>query len=217
MTTRRLLLGALPVIALSVALVSLAVTAWSAPRDRASAAKPTGPATDAAGRARADLAARLGTTADKITVDSVAEQTWSDASLGLPEPDMMYAQVVTSGHVVTLSLGGRSYVYHVAGETAKLKPQNEQSAAEPPAAPGADPAERAKADLAARLGTTVDKIVVESVEEHTWSDTSLGLPEPGMVYAQVLTDGHIVTLGYDGRTYVYHVTDQALKLKPDAS
>ncbi len=122
LTRRRTLIGSVVVIALVVGLTFLALTAWGGPRDKPSPVRPTGPAADAAERARAALATRLGTTADRITVESAEEHTWNDASLGLPEPGMMYAQVITSGHIVTLTCEGQRYVYHVAGQAAVLEP-----------------------------------------------------------------------------------------------
>ena len=124
MSARRLLLVAAAVGILSTVIFLVSVAARpKPPQDKPSISQPTGPASDAAERARADLAARLGTTRDKIAIVSVQEHTWNDASIGLPEPGMMYAQVLTPGHIVTLRYGGRTYVYHVAGETVKLNPK----------------------------------------------------------------------------------------------
>lgn len=121
MSTRRLLpLVGIALIVLVVIVASLGRPALSAPKGSPAVAVPTGPAGDAAGRARADLAARLGVDASAIEIAATEEHTWSDASLGLPEPDMMYAQVLTDGYIVTLSHGGQTYVYHVAGEALKL-------------------------------------------------------------------------------------------------
>ena len=41
-----------------------------------------------------------------------------------------------------------------------------------------------------------------------WSDASLGRPQPGMMYAQVITPGYLVVLEADGQQYTYH-TDTA--------
>ncbi len=120
MSIRRLLLLVSVTVILLATAALLGASVWSGVRDKPVPNQPTGPATDAAERARADLASRLGTSADKIAVASVEEHTWNDASLGLPEPDMMYAQVITPGHIVTLRFEGRAYVYHVAGQTVKL-------------------------------------------------------------------------------------------------
>lgn len=62
----------------------------------------------------------------------------------------------------------------------------------------------AKADLAQRLGASPDEIEVVEARQVTWPDTSLGCPEPGMMYAQVLTPGVLVRLLYAGDHYRYH-------------
>jgi len=62
----------------------------------------------------------------------------------------------------------------------------------------------ALADLADRLGVSTAVIQVSNVEATEFSDTSLGVPQPGMDYAQVITPGYILTLSADGGFYVYH-------------
>ncbi len=62
----------------------------------------------------------------------------------------------------------------------------------------------AVADLAARLGIAPGDIEVISAEEVTWPDASLGCPQPGMAYAQVLTDGARIDLRAGGAVYSYH-------------
>ena len=71
--------------------------------------------------------------------------------------------------------------------------------------PGAEEVvERAKEDLAKHKGIDKEKIVVVEVDPVDWSDTSLGCPEPGMMYAQVITPGYKILLSYAGETYEYH-------------
>ena len=120
MSIRRIILVAA---ALTVVLVATMFLAGPTPPSGAE----TGPVGQApippeAAAAVAHLANHLGVDPGEITVDSIRAETWSDASLGLPEPGMMYAEVITEGHVVSLSHGGKSYVYHVAGDAAKLAP-----------------------------------------------------------------------------------------------
>ena len=62
----------------------------------------------------------------------------------------------------------------------------------------------AKNELAARLGVDVDGIEVTAYETVTWSDGSLGCPQPGMMYTQALVDGYLIQLRVDGQTYNYH-------------
>jgi hypothetical protein len=62
--------------------------------------------------ARVNLAQRLGVAPEDVTVQSVEEVEFPDASLGIPEPDQMYAQVLTPGYTIKLSVNGQSYEYH---------------------------------------------------------------------------------------------------------
>lgn len=59
-------------------------------------------------------------------------------------------------------------------------------------------------DLAEYLTVDSATIVVGTVEEVVWPNGGLGCPRPGMVYAQVLTDGLRIILVHDGTEYVYH-------------
>lgn len=62
----------------------------------------------------------------------------------------------------------------------------------------------AKQDLAQRLGVSVDSITVREVEEVEWRDSSLGCPEPGKAYLQVITPGYKIILEAQGKSYEYH-------------
>ena len=63
----------------------------------------------------------------------------------------------------------------------------------------------AVADLAERLGLSESEIEVTAAYLVTWPDASLGCPEPGMQYAQVVTDGAVIELKADEMTYSYHM------------
>lgn len=63
---------------------------------------------------------------------------------------------------------------------------------------------RAREDLADRLGTSPQAIELVSVESVEWPDASLGCPQPGRTYAQVVTPGFRVILEAEGERYVYH-------------
>ena len=88
--------------------------------------------------------------------------------------------------------------------------------------------DQATEDLAARLAIDPADIEALSAVLVTWPDSSLGCPQPGMQYAQVLTDGSIIELGVgegdDMVVYRYHtggssgpfLCDQPLDRKPAA-
>ena len=60
------------------------------------------------------------------------------------------------------------------------------------------------ADCAVRLGVPVDDVTVIRAVEVTWRDAALGCPQPGRMYAQVLTPGVLVELEAGGARYEYH-------------
>ena len=64
--------------------------------------------------------------------------------------------------------------------------------------------ERAIDDLATRQGADRSQVIVESVEDVEWRDSSLGCPQPGMMYAQVITPGFRIVLQLNGARYTYH-------------
>lgn len=74
--------------------------------------------------------------------------------------------------------------------------------------PGSDTAlSAAIADLARQIGVPADQITLVSMEAKEWSDTALGCPQEGMMYAQVITPGFLMVLSAQGQQYEYH-TDQ---------
>jgi len=77
--------------------------------------------------------------------------------------------------------------------------------------------EGAKSDLAQQLDIEPDQIDVLSVEEKEFSDASLGVPEPGKTYAQVITPGYVIQLEVNDQTYRYHASEQKVVLVPPES
>jgi len=63
---------------------------------------------------------------------------------------------------------------------------------------------RRRAFAAGRLGIGAAEVRVVSSEEVTWRDASLGCPQPGMNYAQMLTNGTRIVLEAAGKQYNYH-------------
>jgi len=77
--------------------------------------------------------------------------------------------------------------------------------AQQPGKPDAEAAALARRTLAAKLSVPIERIKIVSVSPVEWRDSSLGCPERGMVYTQVLTPGYKVTLREADRDHVVHV------------
>ena len=74
----------------------------------------------------------------------------------------------------------------------------------------------ARADLTKRLGISSDRVAVQSVEAVEFPDISLGIPETGQTYAQVITPGYIIRLVVGGMVYEYHGSGERVVLVPEA-
>ena len=64
--------------------------------------------------------------------------------------------------------------------------------------------EIAKEDLAQRLFIAKSQINIVEARDVVWSNASLGCPQPGMMYAEVLTPGYLILLNANGQDYEYH-------------
>jgi hypothetical protein len=102
-----------------------------------------------------------------------------------------------------------------ATETPKLtptptpEPQDKGSIAIP--APAAPLVALAQENLIERLGLTANEVAVTAIEPVEWRDTSLGCPQPGMMYAQVITPGYRIVIEAAGQEYTYP-TDRGQKV-----
>jgi hypothetical protein len=72
-----------------------------------------------------------------------------------------------------------------------------------PAAAG-EAVELARRDAGSRTGIAASSWQVVEVRAVEWPDAGLGCPQPGAVYAQVVTPGYRIKLAGGGRVLEYH-------------
>ena len=60
----------------------------------------------------ADLSNKLKIEKEKIELISVDKKEWSNSSLGCPEENKMYIEMIVPGFIITLNLAGQNYIYH---------------------------------------------------------------------------------------------------------
>lgn len=58
------------------------------------------------------VAGQLGIESEALHIQSVEAVQWPDASLGCPQPDMVYAAVITPGYLVIVERAGELYAVH---------------------------------------------------------------------------------------------------------
>jgi hypothetical protein len=68
-------------------------------------------------------------------------------------------------------------------------------------------------DLSKKLGLSPNLVTVKESGVHAWPDASLGMPEPGKMYAQAIAEGFYVVLEACGQKYEYHFGDGIIKTR----
>ncbi len=160
-----------------------------------------------------DLTARLGISADAVELVRMTTEEMPAADpcfVGLSKGTAQPGGLVL-GKEIVLRVGGETYTYRVVGKRVALcrAPLSGEGAAPSPTAlpEGSEVAlEAAIADLAARLNIAEADVRVDGVEKRMWNDASLGCPQPGMMYAQVITPGFLIRLSAGGKVYTYHTS-----------
>ena len=196
---------------IGIALVLLALAA-APPQER-------DPEEEAAIRlARETLAEELSIDADALEEEGVAVATWPDASLGCPRPGAVYAQVVTQGFRVVLKANGERYDVRVAGSRALVcrrlsKPATGAVLEDVKAA--ARIHDRARRELAARLGVAETAVAVTLIRPVTWPREGAGCTPLGPAEAPEGVRGFLVTLEHKGRSYLYRAEGDTVLPCPD--
>ena len=67
------------------------------------------------------------------------------------------------------------------------------------------------ADIAKTAGVPVDQVEVISAQSVTFPDGSLGCPQPGLAYTQVVVDGYQIVARAGGTVYDYRGTGSTFK------
>jgi len=183
-----------------------------------------------------DLAQRLSLSSEEtIRLVSVEAVDWPDASLGCPQPGMMYAQVITPGFRVVLEAEGKEYAYHTdAGRFVVLcekggeagGPTQEEAVTGEPNTPNAqstpyslagestETVKFAKDDLARRLGIGTEVIDVVAVIGQEFSADAFYCR---VTKARIARDespatisGETILLSAAGQKYEYHASDETV-------
>ena len=165
------------------------------------------------------LATELSIPVSSIAIDTVHAVEWRDSSIGCPQPDMSYLQVITPGHKITLRAGGRMHTIHEANGRAfmcKMRKEPRRMTGQSNLVWGTQGL-AARKDLAARLGVEEQAIMIAGAKPRVFADASLDCPEPDTEYAPKERDGFVLRLRHGGRDYTYHTDLERTVMCPPAS
>lgn len=167
-------------------------------------------------QAVAALASEARIPASDIRVVRADPREWPDTSLGCPQPGRVYLDVITPGYLVVLQARGQQYEYHTDQSKMVVRCDNTQSSATPgtpggtttPVSDLPNPVRLAIAALADDLHIAQSAVEVVAVEPTEWPNSSLGCPQPGRAYLQIVTPGYRVVLAASGQRYEYHTNNR---------
>ena len=151
------------------------------------------------------IAEFLSVPATDVSLVSIAAQEFNDSSLGCPEPDMSYLQVLTPGHRVIVEADGRRFDVRVSAGHGRIC---RRSKVKPPASGTTPPAEvsrlidLARQDLARHLAAESSSIRVLEIHPFSAQAVVKGCsPECDDSSTQC---GYMIGFIHDGRRYDYH-------------
>ena len=159
-----------------------------------------------------DLAARLAVSIDDIEIVSVTTEEMPIGDLGCPstaDKGTPQPPGLVFGKEVVLRHKGQRFVYRVHGMRVVLcEGTIPKTISGPTTLPDGseDALAAALDDLTGRLSVDRSAVEIVSVEKRMWGDTSLGCPQPGMMYAQVITPGFLIQLKAGSKVYTYHAS-----------
>lgn len=108
---------------------------------------------------------------------------------------------------------GSDAVAGTASPTTSALPTPPRPTEQPPPVP--DPVQAAVSQAAEDAGVAEDAIELTHYEPREWPSTALGCPEPGQMYAQVITEGYLVQLRVDGEVVQYHTDKNTTAVRCD--
>lgn len=156
---------------------------------------------------------------EQLQVLEQEEVEWPDTSLGCPRPDYAYAEVIVPGErLLVQAPDGTRYEVHL-GQDGQMvvcdeaqTPLYETNVFATTDVEGnmnlseeARPAFQKALEALQAEGIDTETVTLESWEAVTWRDSSLGCPQPDMMYLQVLTPGYrFVFSNRDGNVIYVH-------------
>lgn len=158
-----------------------------------------------------DVAAELGVDVETLRLISAESVEWPDASLGCPQPGMVYAQMITPGwHLIFADSAGNEYDVRVPkrGDDFIICEQGVESMPQP-IEEGAekDVVAAAKRTVAEQKDIAEASLSVEELESVEWRNSCLGCAGANELCAMVITPGYRVVLKAGDALYEVH-TDQ---------
>ncbi len=162
-------------------------------------------------RSLENLAGRLSVEVESIRVLRFETAVWTSLDLGCAaEPLNSTASLEIDGFRFVLLAEGQPYEYHTDTRTyVRLCDSVDELAGETETLLEVDPLAAdmvavAQRRLAAQFDLATRRVRVVDVMPITWTDSSLGCPQPGVDYPAVTIEGYRIVLAVGEDEYIFH-------------
>jgi hypothetical protein len=153
------------------------------------------------------LAKSLGISPDQVAVVSSEAVQWPDGCLGVQRIGVMCNQLVTPGFRIVLAANGNQYELHTNQDGSVVVPGQPFLASDQ--AIGV-----ARKQLSTMLGIPEAGINLVRVTMVEWPDSCLGISQPYVMCAQMVTSGYLIALDAGGQQYEYHTNQDGSSIVP---
>ena len=132
---------------------------------------------------------------------------WPDSSLGCAEPGVDYLQKVTPGYLVSFKVDEKFYSVNIGDNRAIVCDRiNDFMLERKKRADSVISAHRnARLDLAEKLMVDPELVKTSKIQIETWTDSSLGCPQPGQQYKAGPIEGLKINMTCRDRKYEYRI------------
>lgn len=136
------------------------------------------------------IATNLKIGAEEIVFNNTTQIDYPNSCLGLPSAEEVCAEVIVPGYQGILAVGSAQYEFRSdkTGERLRIVPIALKAA---------------QAELAKAFQIDINVIRWVEVERMEWKDSCLGLEQPGITCAEVITPGFRIMLEAGGVFFVY--------------
>jgi hypothetical protein len=201
-----------------VAMAAIVLVAASVDESMGAEQAAAGSQARAEERAKEVLAQQLEVAAESLSVMRSEPRQWNDSSMGCGKPGAAALTVITEGYVVLLSSGGKPYQVHVSNDNAVVCDKGTGVRRDPHGtvnARGLDVMmEKARQDLAARIGVDPAAIRLDGVKPQRFADSGMDCPADGETLMPGPVEGFLLSMKHDGRIYTYHTDRKTVRPCP---
>ena len=153
------------------------------------------------------LAKSLGISPDQIAVVSSKAVQWPDGCLGVRRIGVMCNQLVTPGFRIVLAANGNQYELHTNQDGSVVVPEQPFLASD-------QAISIARKQLSTMLGIPEAGINLVRATMVEWPDSCLGISQPYVMCAQMVTSGYLIVLDAGGQQYEYHTNQDGSSIVP---